>query len=38
MKLDGSQYLRGNESKLLFKSLHWSFESFLANFVMNFSI
>lgn len=26
------------ESKLLFKSLHWSFESFIANFVINFSI
>lgn len=26
MKLDGSQYLRGNESKLISKSLHWIFE------------
>ncbi|VXC58549.1 hypothetical protein BACI71_40293 [Bacillus mycoides] len=26
------------ESKLLAKSLHWSFESFTANFVINFSI
>lgn len=38
MKLDESQCLRGNESKLLGKSLHWSFESFIANFVINFSI
>lgn len=29
MKLDGSQCLSGNESKLLAKSLHWSFELFI---------
>ncbi len=28
MKLDESQCLSGNESKLFDKSLHWSFESF----------
>lgn len=38
MKSNGSQRLRGNESKLLAKSLHWSFESFITNFVINFSI
>ncbi len=26
MKLDGSQCLSGNESKLLAKSLHWDFQ------------
>ena len=38
MKLDKSQCLRGNESKLLGESLHWSFKSFITNFVINFSI
>lgn len=38
MKSNGSQRLRGNESKLLAKSLHWSFESFLANSAINVSI
>lgn len=38
MKLDGSQCLRGNESKLLAKSLHWGFESFIANSAINFLI
>ncbi len=38
MKLDESQCLSGNESKLFDKSLHWSFESFITNFVINFSI
>ncbi len=38
MKSNGSQRIRGNESKILGKSLHWSFESFIAYFVINFSI
>lgn len=33
MKSDKSQCLRGNESKLLGKSLHWSFESFCNKFL-----
>lgn len=36
--MDESQCLRGNESKLLAKSLLSDFESFIANFVINFSI
>ncbi|MDO8160882.1 hypothetical protein FKQ51_27100 [Bacillus toyonensis] len=38
MKLDESQCLSGNESKLLSKSLLWSFQSSITNFVINFSI
>lgn len=38
MEIDKTQYLKGNECKLLAKSLHWSFESFIANSVINFSI
>ncbi|AFU17421.1 hypothetical protein MC28_E162 (plasmid) [Bacillus thuringiensis MC28] len=38
MKLYESQCLKGNECKLLAKSLHWDFESFIINFVINFSI
>lgn len=38
MKYGESQCLRGNESKLLDKSLLSVLESFITNFVINFSI